>query len=136
MNQILNTMIYLLLIVLVIVGIVALIALGRFLWITAKYTYVFKLQKYNENKLKIEREYNVIVANSEQLKLADAAITKSYSEKLVAKDEAERATKKLLEENERLKAENLKLSSDNKLKIAEINEAEAAKKPGRPRKES
>ena len=137
MNGVLNFFIMLLLITLIVVAIIGLAALARYIWITARFTYVFKLQKYDEAVLHASREYNVITATNQQLILANENMDKSYSEKLVDRAKAQKEEELAIENAKKLNNEIKELENKlNKLneEIEEKNKNDNKRGPGRPRK--
>lgn len=129
MSDLLNIMSNLFIIVLYIAGIVGIAAFVRFIWITVRFTYVIKLQKYNRDKMEAEREYNVITAENSQLMVANDNIREDYADTMLklkdANLEFERILKKIEQKTKELE------SIDNEKTEA----AEKKRGPGRPRKQ-
>lgn len=117
MQEILQVMIYLLLITLCFSAIVGLIAAARFIWITARFTYVIKLQKFNKDKMEAERQYNVISAENSQLMIANENIREAYASLLLEikdkKQELEKINKMIEKEKNKIEHEP---KSDNEKK--------------------
>lgn len=129
MNELLKFMGNLFVVFLYLGGIVAIAAAARFLWITARFTYVIKLQKYNKDKMEAEREYNVISAENSQLMIANENIRQAYADFVVNLKDAER---KLNDINKKIE-----IRSEELLKLENNEEVESKEKrgPGRPRKQ-
>lgn len=129
MSVILNIMLNILFIVMIIVGVVALLALARFLWITARFAYVTKYQKFKEDQLRAEREYNVTTAENSQLMIANDNIRESYANTIIKKKDAEFELEKLIKEKEKIEKSIFKLTDEEK----GLQEKEPKKRgPGRP----
>lgn len=129
MSVILNIMLNFLFIVMILVGIVALLALARFVWITARFAYVTKYQKFKEDQLRAEREYNVTTAENSQLMIANDNIRESYANTLIKQKDAEFEIDKLNKEIEKKEKNILKLTEDEKALAENVPKKRG---PGRP----